>query len=211
MIIIGSTDLTSKLGRGTFFCPQCECRTGYQLKSSRPFLTLYFIPVFPLGNAERNVECIRCGFRFPERVLLLSDELESAATSGNFFVDIKRIMILTMIAGGMVDEVEIAMIEHLYADMTDGRIGREDIEDEVAMAWSSKTTVLEYVRRIAMSIDVEQKEMIVEAVFLVATASGKLDAAREEQLGGLSKALGITQTRYRSVINNLVGNEEAVH
>jgi hypothetical protein len=68
-IIWGSRGITSSLSAGDFHCPQCDEARGYDLKQVRPFFTLYFIPIFPVGAPTRYVECRRCGGTFKEGVL----------------------------------------------------------------------------------------------------------------------------------------------
>ncbi len=69
IIIWGSRGLTSHLDTGEFNCPHCEERQGFDLKQVRPFFTLYFIPIFPVGGATRYVECRSCGNTYTEAVL----------------------------------------------------------------------------------------------------------------------------------------------
>ncbi len=69
IIIWGSRGITSHLDTGEFNCPHCEERQEYALKQNRPFFTLYFIPIFPVGGATRYVECRGCGNAYTEEVL----------------------------------------------------------------------------------------------------------------------------------------------
>jgi hypothetical protein len=68
-IIWGSRGLTSTLQHGDFFCPSCQEQQAYTLQQVRPFFTLYFIPIFPIGGADRYVECKSCKTTFKEEVL----------------------------------------------------------------------------------------------------------------------------------------------
>jgi hypothetical protein len=69
IIIWGSRGVTSTKERGEFYCPQCDALEEYALKQIRPFFTLFFIPIFPIGGGERYVECRGCGGTFREEVL----------------------------------------------------------------------------------------------------------------------------------------------
>ena len=76
-IIWGSRGITSTVSDGHFFCPQCnQSDVPYTLKQVRPFFTLFFIPIFPIGSAERYVECARCRGTFREAVLELRPPTE---------------------------------------------------------------------------------------------------------------------------------------
>jgi uncharacterized Zn finger protein len=69
-IIFGSRGLTSELGRGEFYCPQCvELNVPYRHKSVREWFTLYFIPIFPIGGKTTYIECEECRGTFKESVL----------------------------------------------------------------------------------------------------------------------------------------------
>jgi predicted RNA-binding Zn-ribbon protein involved in translation (DUF1610 family) len=69
IIIWGSRGITSRLNSGQFHCPRCQAQVSYDLQESRPYFTIYFIPLFPVGSGQRYVECRRCGGTFREEVL----------------------------------------------------------------------------------------------------------------------------------------------
>jgi hypothetical protein len=68
-IIWGSRGLTSTVENGDFHCPRCDQQQEYALKQVRPWFTLYFIPIFPVGGAEKYVECLGCGNTYKDEVL----------------------------------------------------------------------------------------------------------------------------------------------
>jgi hypothetical protein len=69
IILWGSRGVTSTVEHGTFYCPNCQAREDYALKRVRPFFTLYFIPIFPIGGGQTYVECASCGQAYKESVL----------------------------------------------------------------------------------------------------------------------------------------------
>jgi hypothetical protein len=68
-IVYGWRNVVSHLSTGDFHCPHCGRFAAYQLKQFRPFGTLFFIPILPMGGATRFVECSHCGSQFHEDVL----------------------------------------------------------------------------------------------------------------------------------------------
>ena len=68
-IIWGSRGITSRLDGGTFFCPHCNQESDYDLMQSRPFFTIFFIPIFPIGGAQQYVQCCQCQLTYQEAVL----------------------------------------------------------------------------------------------------------------------------------------------
>jgi predicted RNA-binding Zn-ribbon protein involved in translation (DUF1610 family) len=69
IIIWGTRGLESTAETGEFNCPQCGKKEEYVLREVRPYFTLFFIPLFPIGGAERYVRCEGCGDAFKEEVL----------------------------------------------------------------------------------------------------------------------------------------------
>lgn len=89
-IIWGSRGITSTKQTGDFNCPRCNRdRVPYALKSTRPWFTLYFIPVFPIGGSETYVECQRCGGTFREEVLDYQPPSESEQYLGRLYEDLE--------------------------------------------------------------------------------------------------------------------------
>ena len=64
MILIGTMNIKRTRERGEFYCPTCTAQQSYRRRSSRPFLTLYFIPVVPIGGLEWFVQCDHCRGRY---------------------------------------------------------------------------------------------------------------------------------------------------
>lgn len=70
MIIWGSEGREKTLSEGTFFCPDCRADFPYQLKQLGQYFTLYFIPLFQTKDHGLFVECMVCGNKYKEDVLL---------------------------------------------------------------------------------------------------------------------------------------------
>ncbi len=82
IIIWGSRYLTSVLGEGKFYCPECNLsQIPYKLKSAREWFTLYFIPIFPMGSPQVYVECCDCRGTFTEEVLDIEPPTEASRTA----------------------------------------------------------------------------------------------------------------------------------
>ncbi|GAB4569498.1 MAG: hypothetical protein Kow0077_02130 [Anaerolineae bacterium] len=71
MIIFGTRAKLRTLDEGEFFCPKCNMRRRYARKEARPYLALYFIPVFPVGKGVEFIECQTCGGAFEPAVLTM--------------------------------------------------------------------------------------------------------------------------------------------
>ena len=69
-IIFGTKSRIIKENEGFFVCPQCEVLRPYKLQSYQTWFTLFFIPLFPVGEKKNtHVECQHCQTSFYPRIL----------------------------------------------------------------------------------------------------------------------------------------------
>jgi hypothetical protein len=71
MIIFGTKPRMKTIGSGTFYCPRCQTNRQYELKQGKNYFTLYFVPIFPVGDLGELVECQTCHMTFKSDVLKL--------------------------------------------------------------------------------------------------------------------------------------------
>jgi hypothetical protein len=69
ILIFGMHPRESVVDKGKFLCPHCGVERQYVLKNSRPYISLYFIPLIPLGKAREIVQCQTCLRSFTPDVL----------------------------------------------------------------------------------------------------------------------------------------------
>lgn len=69
MIIYGYKHREVELGSGHFHCSRCEVQRPYRHKKIVRYFTLFFIPLFPLGNISEYVECQVCGRTYATGIL----------------------------------------------------------------------------------------------------------------------------------------------
>lgn len=69
MIIFGNRFKTKVVGNGEFFCPACQKERRYDRLEGRNYFALYFIALFPVGDATEIIECQSCGRSFNLDVL----------------------------------------------------------------------------------------------------------------------------------------------
>jgi hypothetical protein len=63
IVIIGTKYRTTDLADGyteTAYCANCGYFSTFSEKEVRNWLTLFFIPVFPIGKPRRVMRCERC-------------------------------------------------------------------------------------------------------------------------------------------------------
>lgn len=67
--IFSVNDRESVLEEGEFDCPYCQTTRPYVYKEVRPYVSLYFLPLFPVGGGREFVQCQVCGNVFEPDVL----------------------------------------------------------------------------------------------------------------------------------------------
>jgi hypothetical protein len=69
IIIWGSRLILITIGSGTFICPRCQVTRQFRHRRFVRFFTLYYIPLFPIGEGQHFVECRGCQSHFIPEVL----------------------------------------------------------------------------------------------------------------------------------------------
>jgi hypothetical protein len=69
LIIWGSRNRSCTVDSGKFYCPNCRRSARYDLIEIRRYFTLYFLPLFPVGQTTAYVRCLRCHSNYEEEIL----------------------------------------------------------------------------------------------------------------------------------------------
>lgn len=122
-IIWGSRGVNSQVEAGDFFCPNCNCECRYRLMESKPFFTIFFIPVFPIGAAQRYVECDQCKQTYLERVLEMGPPSEADRVAGQLLNELATGSSIEFVqrkleAAGLARDKAIVLLDQLTRGQT---------------------------------------------------------------------------------------------
>ncbi|MDZ4849072.1 MAG: zinc-ribbon domain-containing protein [Pirellulaceae bacterium] len=199
MIIWGTRGLVSTVEEGTFHCPSCNLQRAFRLRQSRNWFTLYFIPVIPLNVAGRFVECASCGGSYAEEIRSYDPVRERKKTEEQML----RVMVLSALADGQVDQGERNSIEQQYLDFAGLPVLDSVLDQEIAMAQQSGTTLNQYLGSQANQLTPHGKALIVKLAFETMSSSGGLEEGHQKELSQLAKTLGIPEEQYRALIAHI--------
>ena len=208
MILIGTMDWASTVERGDFFCPVCNAAKTYQRKVSRPFLTLYFIPVVPLGGLREYVLCRSCRERFDPNVLEAGKAAEmlrdvtSATRPAPFETELLRLMALIMVEDDHISEVEIEMATRVYQSMLLHELPRSQLERACREVISLRIDPARYVGIAGEGMTHDQKLKIVQAMFAVASAEGRISPRRLQSLMQAQHQLQLDDVAFQTAIKD---------
>jgi hypothetical protein len=200
VIIVGEMNLTLKKGSGEFYCPMCSGERPYVRKRIKRFLTVYFIPLIPLSTVSEHVQCQKCRQTFPLTATSLRPEDYQRAAAQQFADDVRRVMVLTMLADHEVQEEEISVIQRVYQQLTGRELTRAELDHDMLQARRSGVSAVTYARAIASRRSAEEKEWLIRGAFHVAAATGELSDRRMEQLKDLPTVLGVEPERFRQIV-----------
>jgi tellurite resistance protein len=201
MIIIGEMNLTLRKATGQFFCPLCNETRSFVHRRVKRFITLYFVPVLPIATVSEHIRCEHCKQVLPLESLNKSPADYQRERQLEFANDVRRVMVLTMLADGQVQPAEIAAVQNVYRRLCGDELSEQELRYDIEQAGRSKVNAAQYARAVSVRRNEEEKEWILRGAFLVASANGPLSPARLDVLKGLPAALNVSEERFRQVIS----------
>jgi hypothetical protein len=204
VILFGTRGVTSIANSGTFACPGCGgTQQPYLLKSVRRVFTLYFVPIIPLNKVGQFIECQRCKNTYKDQVLSFDPAAQKEKASAEFFEHVKRIMVVTALVDGRVDDAKLEAIRAFYNTLSGGSLSGPDLERELAMARQANITPADYAHRFATTLNEHGKELVIKAVHSILTAGRELGQQEQDVLNELGAALELTGAHFRGILADL--------
>ncbi len=200
-MIIWGTYVTKKIiQKGEFFCPGCAEHRGYNLRRPKKWGHLYWIPLIPMQELDRYVECTACDKAWNEAVLQHDPIREQHQRDENLATMLAQLMLLMSGEGGLTP----ALTDKIIA-ATDKLLGVDTIPESIAaavMSGSDRTTVLSNTAKQADSLNDRGKEATLRAV--VEVAPGRPLGEREWMLASdIGKHLGMSPAHVSGVLTEM--------
>jgi zinc-ribbon family/Tellurite resistance protein TerB len=208
MLLIGSMEWSSTIERGDFFCPICNSAKSYQRKVSRPFLTLYFVPVIPIGGLREYVLCRSCREKFEPQILNDGQAAEmlrnppAGAQSASFKTELLRLIALMIVEDAHVSEIEVSMATRVYESMLNCTLPRSELEHACREVVSLRIKASTYLGIAGESMSYDQKLMTVQAMFAVAGAAGQISPRRLRSLLEAQHQLRLDDVAFQTAIKD---------
>ena len=219
MIIFGTRGINSNHQRGDFYCPGCDTSRQYIWHRVNNWFTLYFIPVIPLGMAGEYVECQLCLKTYETNVLQLGEQLEKDRQQflAEFQKGIRDIMILIMLADGIIEPEEVAVIQGIYSNLAgedyDSDQLNQDIERIQAqipqIEENSNQAVKEYAGKLNGLLNEEGKVMIFHAALSVAQSDGRIPEEEQLLLDTIVKSLNLSQSVVEAITEKVNEDQQS--
>jgi len=198
MSTVDTRGITYRHGKGRFFCPTCRSDRAYVHRKVRRFVTVYGMPLLPLGLLGEYVECRQCRGTFRTEATASAPATE--AMEAEFHVAVRRVMIQMMLADGIIDDKEIEAVARFYRQVTDRSLPAERIREEAAELSQSDEPLTHYVAQVRGQLNDYGKEIVIRAALSVASADGHFSDEEKQFLTQLGAAMEMSAPHLRGVL-----------
>lgn len=208
MILVGSMEWASTIEKGDFFCPKCNAAKTYQRKIARPFLTLYFVPIIPIGSLREYVVCRSCRERFDPTILSSGQAAELLRTSlpaagpAPFETELLRMIALIIAEDDQVSDAEILMATRVYESMVLQNLPRAELDRVCREVITLRINADRYVGIAGEGMSHDQKLKCVQAMFAVASAEGHISPRRLQSLMNSQQQLQLDDVAFQTAIKD---------
>jgi tellurite resistance protein len=205
-MILGRKLVTRTLGRGDFFCPECETRRPYSHQRVQARFAVFYVSVLPLDELGEYLECGACRGTFRTAVLDHQGERRPDRDhirrrfEAEFRPAVLRIMILMMMVDGRIDAREKRMIIDVNERLTGRTLSLEAIDEHSDAVRLAGRSALDYATSVAPLLNEPGKELVLKAAFSVAVADGRVQEVERTLMHRLGRALGMSAGHVRAVL-----------
>ncbi|MBX3421234.1 MAG: zinc ribbon domain-containing protein [Pirellulaceae bacterium] len=196
MIVIGTWDWPKTIETGIFYCPACDSQQNYRRRRVRPFLTLYFIPVIPIGRRQEQVQCRKCKSQFETSILGDSvPENERTVQS-----DLIKAAALTILEDQHVTEPEIVQTIAALQRVGGVHIDRAELGSVCSTLRTRGLSIGGFLWSGRNRWSRDLRLMILQIIFLAASAEGQLSQRRLSSLLGAGRILELSESEIENCI-----------
>lgn len=197
MIIIGTRGITSSTGEtGAFACPTCGKQSSYRERQIRQWLTLYFIPVIPLGLAGKFVECETCRQAYDPAILTYDPQADREA----FGRTLAELLARLALEDGTFTVEERHVIFDFYRRTTDRDLDPGELTRIVDRVRRDGPRFIESAKAVAPTWSGEALSWFIHAAFSLACAEDDMPAEKQKALAELPAALGVSKEDFQRVV-----------
>ena len=205
MIIFGTKGRSIKMDSGEFHCPNCNVNRAYNKKYVQDWFTLYFIPTFPVGSKKNeHIECEECSSIYHLDVIDYKPGLNDEEMTSEYEKALQNVLCLMIIADDKVEDEEIKTVSNIFNKLTnDKKLSKVKINKTISNLKKNDLVVDEYLKDIRPYLNAEHRELIIKAMYYVASSDGHLDDRESELLMHTAKVLEMTTAHIKGVLSEL--------
>ena len=197
--MIGLSTTKPVIDTGSFECPKCQQQRSYQRKAIKNWISIYFIPIIPIGSSGEVLQCTKCKIEVPSKTPPPS-QVSDSPTSEDFA---EALLVLVALDRGTPNRTVIAKLQQLLSELREQPVSSETVAALILQGQSTRYSALDYARTTRAGISREDRIRVVVLIDELVRCPGEVHPAGLELLDSISKALGISSTALNSLLEDL--------
>ena len=198
--IFGTEGSSSNIGVGEFFCPECSDYKTYKHIKVEKKISLFFIPIFPIGDLGHYIECQNCNSTFKTNVLDYDPKKEEEHIKGMYFLGSLDIMISIAMADKTLKDDEFSTIIFIFKGITGGADEinniplKEFVLNRIDKFKRDNLSSIDISKSLAPHLNEIGREKVLRAAIYVSKADGIIQEEEMKLLHKISDALLLPKT-----------------
>jgi len=207
-ILFGTKGRAIETDNGEFNCPNCNIKQEYGKKYVQDWFTLFFIPIFPIsGKKNDHIECKKCESIYHVDVIDYKPALSNDEMESEYEKALKNVLCLMILADKKIEDNEIITVSNIYNKLTNNKkFTKTQIDKNITQLKKNKKTVNEYLKKIKPYLNSGHRELIIKAMYFVASSDGHLDKKEGDLLMKTANELEMTAAHVKGVLSELDKN-----
>ena len=197
--MIGLSTTKPVIDTGSFDCPKCHQQRSYQRKLIKNWISIYFIPIIPIGASGEVLQCTKCKIEFPAKSAPQSQASDSP-TSEDFA---EALLVLVALDRGTPNRKVVAKLQQVLSELREQPVSSETVAALILQGQSTQYSAFEYARTTRAGISREDRIRAVVLIDELVRCPGEAHPAGLDLLDSISKALGISSTALNSLLGDL--------
>ena len=117
---------------------------------------------------------------------------------------LKNVLCLMILADNKIEEEELNIVSDIYNKLTNNKkFTKNQIEKNITLVKKSKKNVQEYLKKIKPYLNSGHRELIIKAMYFVASSDSHLDKKEGELLMKTANVLEMTSAHVKGVLAEL--------
>ena len=117
---------------------------------------------------------------------------------------LKNVLCLMILADNKIEDEELTTVSDIYNKLTNNKkFTTNQIDKNIALVKKAKKDVKEYLKKIKPYLNAGHRELIVKAMYYVASSDGHLDAKESKLLMKTASVLDMTAAHVKGVLSEL--------
>ena len=197
--MIGLSTTKPVIDTGSFDCPKCHQQRSYQRKLIKNWISIYFIPIIPIGSSGEVLQCTKCKIEFPAKSAPQSQASDSP-TSEDFA---EALLVLVALDRGTPNRTVVAKLQQVLSELREQPVSSETVAALILQGQSTRYSAFEYARTTRAGISREDRIRAVVLIDELVRCPGEAHPAGLDLLDSISRALGISSTALNSLLGDL--------